>query len=104
FDLSPFLGSGEHGIHNRRVPSRQHLTRFVAQDRVDLLIRRLGVSFRPEPFRLLDASFSHESPLAGDLAFLSQSGALITAIVDWARGRSIGFSQVASLGDMADAD
>jgi len=30
--------------------------------------------------------------------------ALITAIVDWARGRSIGFSHVVSLGDMADVD
>jgi len=52
----------------------------------------------------LNASFSHAPPLAGDLAFLSQSGALITAIIDWARGRSIGFSHVVSLGDMADAD
>jgi acetyltransferase len=52
----------------------------------------------------LNASFSHAPPLPGDLAFLSQSGALITAIIDWARGRSIGFSHVVSLGDMADAD
>jgi acetyltransferase len=52
----------------------------------------------------LNASFSHEAPLAGDLAFLSQSGALITAIVDWARGHRIGFSHVVSLGDMADID
>jgi acetyltransferase len=52
----------------------------------------------------LNASFSHQPPLAGDLAFVSQSGAQITAIIDWARGRSIGFSQVVSLGDMADAD
>jgi acetyltransferase len=52
----------------------------------------------------LNAGFSHEAPLAGDLAFLSQSGALITAIIDWARGHRIGFSHVVSLGDMADAD
>ena len=52
----------------------------------------------------LNASFSHQPPLAGDLAFVSQSGALITAIIDWARGRNIGFSHVVSLGDMADVD
>ncbi len=52
----------------------------------------------------LNASFSHRMPLKGDLAFLSQSGALITAIVDWASARSIGFSHVVSLGDMADVD
>jgi len=52
----------------------------------------------------LNASFSHLPPLVGDLAFLSQSGALITAIIDWARGHRVGFSHVVSLGDMADAD
>ncbi|RTL64050.1 MAG: GNAT family N-acetyltransferase [Hyphomicrobiales bacterium] len=52
----------------------------------------------------LDASFSHEPPIAGDLAFLSQSGALITGVIDWAKSRNIGFSHVVSLGDMADVD
>lgn len=52
----------------------------------------------------LDASFSHRAPLRGDLAFLSQSGALITSIVDWAAARGIGFSHVVSLGDMLDVD
>ncbi|MBA4131851.1 MAG: GNAT family N-acetyltransferase [Hyphomicrobium sp.] len=52
----------------------------------------------------LDASFSHIAPLKGDLAFLSQSGALVTSIVDWAASRGIGFSYVVSLGDMLDVD
>jgi acetyltransferase len=52
----------------------------------------------------LDASFSHRAPLRGDLAFLSQSGALVTSIVDWAESRGIGFSHVLSLGDMLDVD
>jgi acetyltransferase len=52
----------------------------------------------------LNASFSHCAPLAGKLAFVSQSGALITAVIDWAAARNIGFSHVVSVGDMADAD
>lgn len=52
----------------------------------------------------LNASFSHIAPIAGDLAFVSQSGALITAVLDWASTRSIGFSCVVSLGDMADVN
>ena len=52
----------------------------------------------------LDASFSHIAPPAGDLAFVSQSGAMITAMLDWAAPRGIGFSHVVSLGDMADVD
>ncbi|MFM7083873.1 MAG: bifunctional acetate--CoA ligase family protein/GNAT family N-acetyltransferase [Hyphomicrobium sp.] len=56
------------------------------------------------PLLGLDASFSQQAPLRGDLAFLSQSGALITTIVDWAAARNIGFSHVVSLGDMLDVD
>ena len=52
----------------------------------------------------LNASFSHVAPRGGELAFLSQSGALITGIVDWAQSRGLGFSHVVSLGDMADVD
>lgn len=52
----------------------------------------------------LDATFSHRAALAGDIAFVSQSGALVTGIVDWAASRGIGFSHVVSLGDMADVD
>ncbi|WP_088278695.1 bifunctional acetate--CoA ligase family protein/GNAT family N-acetyltransferase [Ideonella sp. A 288] len=52
----------------------------------------------------LDASFAHTCALKGELAFVSQSGALVTAMLDWARGRGIGFSQVVSLGEHADVD
>jgi len=40
----------------------------------------------------------------GRLAFVSQSGALCTAVLDWARSRGIGFSQFVSLGNSADID
>jgi acetyltransferase len=52
----------------------------------------------------LDASFSHLTPRRGNLALLSQSGALVVAMLDWAEARGIGFSVVASMGDMADVD
>src|SRR6516164_10955442 len=39
-----------------------------------------------------------------DLAFVSQSGGMITAVLDWAAAREIGFSHVVSLGDMVDVD
>jgi len=52
----------------------------------------------------LNASFAHVAPVAGDVAFLSQSGALITGIVDWAASRGVGFSHVVSLGNAADVD
>ncbi len=52
----------------------------------------------------LNASFAQATTKPGKLAFLSQSGALVTAVIDWANGRSIGFSHIISLGDMADVD
>lgn len=52
----------------------------------------------------LNVSFAHRAPPKGDLAFLSQSGALITAVIDWAAGRNLGFSHVVSLGDKVDVD
>ncbi len=52
----------------------------------------------------LNANFGLNHPKAGKLAFLSQSGALMTGILDWAAARDIGFSYVVSMGDMADVD
>lgn len=52
----------------------------------------------------LDASFCHLMPAPGGIALLSQSGAIVTSMVDWAAARGVGFSVTASLGDMADID
>jgi acetyltransferase len=54
------------------------------------------------PSRKLNATFAPGMPLAGGLAFVSHSGALATAILDWARDRRLGFSLFASLGNQAD--
>jgi acetyltransferase len=52
----------------------------------------------------LNASFENESILKGNLAFVSQSGALCAAILDWAVEEKIGFSTILSLGNSADID
>jgi acetyltransferase len=52
----------------------------------------------------LNASFAQRQALAGDLAFVSQSGAVLTSVLDWASARRIGFSHMVSLGGMADVD
>ncbi len=54
------------------------------------------------PSRQLNASFASEGLPAGRVAFISQSGALGTAVVDWAQGKGVGFSFFASLGNMLD--
>ena len=50
----------------------------------------------------LDATFAKRAPKAGNVAFLSQSGALLTAILDWAIPQEVGFSGIVSTGSMLD--
>ncbi|MGA7265686.1 MAG: bifunctional acetate--CoA ligase family protein/GNAT family N-acetyltransferase, partial [Stellaceae bacterium] len=93
-------GFGELGNHGRALQqaaldaAKPHLLRIVGPNCVGVMVPGIG----------LDATFSHLAAPAGDIAFVSQSGALITAMLDWAAPRGIGFSHVVSLGDMADVD
>lgn len=52
----------------------------------------------------LNASFAALYPHPGQIAFMSQSGALCTAILDWSKAQGIGFSRFVSLGNKADVD
>lgn len=56
------------------------------------------------PKARLNASFAHLPALPGRVAFVSQSGALCTAVLDWALPRGIGFSHFISLGAASDVD
>jgi acetyltransferase len=74
--------------------ARPHCLRILGPNCIGLQVAGLG----------LNASFAHRAAAPGTLAFVSQSGALVTAVIDWAAGRGIGFSHVISLGDMVDVD
>jgi acetyltransferase len=56
------------------------------------------------PSRRLNVTFAPGMPRAGGIAFVSHSGALATAILDWARDRHLGFSLFASLGNQVDVN
>lgn len=90
------ISAGIHGDLRQATldAARPHCLRILGPNCIGLALPHIG----------LNATFSHISAPRGDLAFLSQSGALITGILDWASSRAIGFSQVVSLGDMADID
>ena len=74
--------------------SKPHLLRIVGPNTLGIL----------SPNHALNASFAHLSPDPGHLAFITQSGAVVTSVIDWAKARGIGFSHLVSLGDMADVD
>ena len=56
------------------------------------------------PGASLNASFSAHMPCAGNLALISQSGAIAAGMVDWAAQRGVGFSGIVSIGDQLDVD
>jgi acetyltransferase len=56
------------------------------------------------PGASLNASFSAHMPIAGNLALISQSGAIAAGMVDWAAQRAVGFSGIVSIGDQLDVD
>ncbi len=74
--------------------AKPYCIRILGPNCVGLLIPSIG----------LNASFAHVNSLTGNLALVSQSGALCTTILDWAKSRGIGFSYFISLGDNADID
>jgi acetyltransferase len=52
----------------------------------------------------LNATFNKGNAISGNIAFISQSGALCTAILDWANANDVGFSSVVSMGASVDVD
>jgi len=74
--------------------AQPHLMRIVGPNCLGVMVPAIG----------LDASFAHSPAKPGDLAFVSQSGAVLSSVIDWASAHDIGFSHLVSLGAMADVD
>ena len=77
-----------------RAVARRRRMRIIGPNCLGVVIPRTG----------LNASLSARQAPAGDLAVLSQSGAIGTALLAWAQTRKVGFSGLVSAGEMADVD
>ena len=88
-------GTGGHELQRAILDAAQPFNlRIVGPNCLGVLIPGLGVN----------ASFAQTTPEPGHLAFVAQSGAIATSILDWAQTHGVGFSHLISLGDMADVD
>jgi len=76
------------------LAARRHALRVLGPNCIGLIVPGIG----------LNASFAHLGARPGGIAFVAQSGALTTAMLDWARGAGVGFSHCISLGNAADVD
>jgi len=93
-------GFRETGVQGRRL-----------EDKVTELVRHYGIRLMGpnclgiiRPDQGLNITFGNNNAKPGNLAFVSQSGAICTAILDWAEQNDIGFSTVVSTGIAADLD
>ena len=92
--FSEVPGKGEQLEHKIRDIARQYRIRFIGPNCLGIMRPSIG----------LNATFENSPVLPGKIAFVSQSGALCAAILDWAIEEQIGFSTVVSLGNSADLD
>ncbi len=93
-------GFGETGSEGA---SRERELREVAET-YDLNLvgpNSLGIMSTPNG---MNATFGPDNALSGGMSFMSQSGAFITAVLDWANDHGIGFKDVVSLGNKAVLD
>jgi acetyltransferase len=90
---SPIASGGTLGAQMLQE-ARCHGLRILGPNCIGLLVPGIG----------LNASFAHLGANPGGIAFVAQSGALTTAMLDWAQSSGVGFSHCISLGNAADVD
>lgn len=93
-------GFGETGEEGKNL--QQEIARIAHMNRITMIGPNcLGLI---NPWHCLNASFGQALGKPGPIGLISQSGALITAIQDWAEHNAIGFSVLASIGNKATVD
>ncbi len=94
-----FKESGQEGIE-----LEQKLRRAVRDAGIALIGPNCLGIINTDPRASLNATFARKMPHAGNLAFISQSGALCTSVLDYAEERRMGFSKFVSFGNKADVN
>ena len=90
-----FKESGPAGAElEKQILERRGNMRIIGPNCVGVMLPHIG----------LNASFAKPLALPGNIGFISQSGALCTAILDWSRSTQLGFSAFISIGSMADVN
>jgi acetyltransferase len=88
------VSAGKQRAADLLTAARPHLLRIVGPNCLGIAMPGIG----------LNATFAPAALLPGNIAFLTQSGAMATTVLDWALPRRIGFSAIVSMGDMSDVD
>jgi acetyltransferase len=98
------ITAGFKEVGGQGVERESHLKALVNKNAIRMIGPNcLGVINTHDGVRL-NASFASRMPRKGNIAFISQSGALCTAVLDFAEGREVGFSKFISFGNKADVN
>jgi acetyltransferase len=92
-------GFKEHGEHGKQL--EHEISRIIEGKMRIIGPNCLGVM---NPIKGLNATFANTVARPGNVAFISQSGALCTAVLDWSLKENVGFSSFVSIGSMLDVD
>jgi acetyltransferase len=93
--ISAGLGHGPGSLAEAtRMAARAHGLRVLGPNGIGLIV----------PAAKVNASFARRLPASGNLALISQSGAIAAGMLEWAAQRHLGFSAIASIGDAIDVD
>jgi len=96
------ISAGFKEIGKKGLDREKHLIEIAEKYNISFIGPNcLGV-INTDPISNLNASFARKMPKEGNIGFLSQSGALCTAVLDYARAKHIGFSKFISFGNKAD--
>jgi len=90
--ISARLGQGDGSL--AEAAARRYGMRLIGPQSIGVMM----------PNARLNASFAAHMPRAGNLALISQSGAIAAGMVGWAAQRAVGFSGIVSIGDQLDVD
>ena len=94
------ISAGFKEVGGKGVEKETDLKRIAEQYDISFIGPNcLGV-INTDPNVNLNASFARQMPETGNIGFLSQSGALCTAVLDYARAKHIGFKSLKTLGDI----
>ncbi|QYK03032.1 bifunctional acetate--CoA ligase family protein/GNAT family N-acetyltransferase [Shewanella psychrotolerans] len=85
---------GNNLLELTRQYAKRYGMRILGPNSLGMMLPNLG----------LNASLAHTTALPGKIAFVSQSAAICTTVLDWANNKGIGFSSFISLGDATDID
>lgn len=100
FDSAVVISAGFKEVNKEGAEMEKELKRFTDSKGITVLGPNcLGLI---NTHAKLNASFSATVPIQGNISFFSQSGALCTAVLDWAEKEKIGFSKFISIGNKMD--